>query len=58
MGNIDKTSFIKLTNFKLFGFVVTSREEVYNETNSEGEAFQINVTQDYYNREFKDEKQN
>lgn len=58
MTNIDKTNFVKITNFKVFGFIVATREEIYNEVNSEGEVFQINVTQDYYNREFKDEKQN
>lgn len=51
---IDKLSYAKVTNFKLFGKVIATKEEIYNEQSSEGEAYQINITQDYYNQEFKD----
>ncbi len=50
---IEKLSFAKITNFKLFGKVIATKEEIYNEQSSEGEAYQINITQDYYNQEFK-----
>ncbi len=58
MGNIEKLSYCKITNWKLFNLKFLSREEIYNEQNSDGEAFQINVTQDYYNREFNNVDQN
>lgn len=51
---IDKLSFAKITNYKIFGKVILTKEEIYNEQSSEGEAYQINISQDYYNQEFKD----
>lgn len=53
MSETQKLTYQKLTNFKLFKWKIFSKEEVYNEESSEGTPYQIIVTQDYYNREFK-----
>lgn len=59
MSKTENLSFTKLTNWKLFNLRIFSKEEVYSEISSEGEPFNIIVTQDYYNKEFKvDGKQN
>lgn len=53
MEQTENLSFTKLTNWKLFNLRIFTKEEVYSEVSSEGTPFQIIVTQDYYNREFK-----
>ena len=53
MSKTENLSFTKLTNWKLFKWRIFSKEEVYSEVSSEGIPYQIIVTQDYYNKEFK-----
>ena len=58
MAQTENLSFTKLTNWKLFNLRIFSKEEVYNEVSSEGIPYQIIVTQDYYNKEFKNVDKN
>lgn len=53
MAQTENLNFTKLTNWKLFKWRVFSKEEVYSEVSSEGIPYQIIVTQDYFNKEFK-----
>lgn len=53
MAQTENLSFTKLTNWKLFNLRIFSKEEVYSEVSSEGSLYQIIVTQDYFNKEFK-----
>lgn len=53
MAQTEKLSFAKLTNWKLFNLWIFTKEEVYSEVSSEGTPYQIIVTQDYFNKEFK-----
>ena len=53
MSKTENLSFTKLTNWKLFNLRIFTKEEVYSEVSSEGIPYQIIVTQDYYNKEFK-----
>ena len=53
MSKTENLSFTKITNWKLFNWRVFSKEEVYSEVSSEGIPYQIIVTQDYYNKGFK-----
>ena len=53
MAQTENLSFTKLTNWKLFNFRIFSKEEVYSEVSSEGIPYQIIVTEDYFNKEFK-----
>lgn len=48
----ENLNFVKHTNYKLFGKVIFSKEEIYTEVSSEGEPFKIIVNQDYFNKEF------
>lgn len=52
MSSQENVSFVKLTNYKMFGFVLFTKEEIYTENSSEGEPFKIIVNQDYFNKEF------
>lgn len=52
MGTQENLNFVKITNFKVFGKVFATKEEIYTEVASEGEPFKIIVNQDYYNKEF------
>ena len=54
MSKTENLSFTKLTNWKLFKWRIFTKEEVYSEVSSEGIPYQIIVTQDYFNKEFKD----
>lgn len=54
MSKTENLSFTKLTNWKLFNLRIFTKEEVYSEVSSEGTPYQIIVTQDYFNKEFKD----
>ena len=58
MAQTENLSFTKLTNWKLFNFRIFSKEEVYSEVSSEGIPYQIIVTQDYFNKEFKNVDKN
>lgn len=51
--------FTKTTNYKLFGKTLFSKEEIFSGVEYQGQIYQIQVKQDYYNSEFnlnKDEK--
>lgn len=48
----ENTSFVKHTDFKLFGKVIFSKEEVYTETTTEGQPYKIVLNPDYYKEEF------
>ena len=53
MSKTENLSFTKLANWKLFNLRIFTKEEVYSEVSSEGTPSQIIVTQDYFNKEFK-----
>lgn len=53
MSKTENLSFTKITNWKLFNLRIFTKEEVYSEVSSEGTPYQIIVTQDYFNKEFK-----
>lgn len=52
MSTQENLNFVKYTNYKLFGKVIFTKEEIYTEVSSEGEPFKIIVNQDYFNKEF------
>lgn len=52
MSSQERLNFVKYTNYKLFGKVIFTKEEIYTEVSSEGEPFKIIVNQDYFNKEF------
>ena len=58
MSKTENLSFTKLTNWKLFNLRIFTKEEVYSEVSSEGVPYQIIVTQDYFNKEFKNVDKN
>lgn len=49
---MDFVNYIKRINWKFFGKVFLSREEIYNENSGETQAIQVFVNPDYYNSEF------
>lgn len=49
---MDFVNYIKRVNWKCFGKVFLTREEVYNENSGETQAIQVFVKPDYYNSEF------
>jgi hypothetical protein len=56
-----KTNFwVKTTNFKLFGKVFFTREEICNDKEYDGDIIEVQVPKDYYKFEFdmKNEKKN
>lgn len=48
----ENMHFVKFTNFKLFGKVIFSKEEIYTETSTEGQPYKIVLKPDYYKEEF------
>ena len=58
MSETQNLTYQKLTNFKLFKWKIFSKEEIYNERSCEGIPYQIIITQDYYNKEFKNVDKN
>lgn len=48
----------KTTNYKFLGKILFTKEEIYSDTNYEGQIYQIQVSQDYYNSEFNLNKKN
>lgn len=42
----------KTTNYKFLGKILFTKEEICSDTNYEGQIYQIQVNQDYYNSEF------
>ena len=53
---MNTDAWIKKTNVKLFGIKIYEKEEVCTEQNYEGEIIQVNVSPEYYNDEFKVDK--
>ncbi len=52
-------TYTKVTLWHLFNKPVLSRSETYSEVESEGTPYQVVISQDYYNKEFKtDGKEN
>lgn len=49
---MDYLNYIKRVNWKIFGKVFLTREEIYNETAGETQAIQVFVKPDHYNSEF------
>lgn len=49
---MDFVNYIKRVNWKFFGKVFLTREEVYNENSGETQSIQVFVKPDYYNSEF------
>lgn len=49
---MDFVNYIKRVNWKFFGKVFLTREEIYNEKSGDAQAVQIYVKADYYNSEF------
>lgn len=48
----------KTTNYKFLGKILFTKEEICSDTNYEGQIYQIQVNQDYYNSEFNLDKKN
>lgn len=48
----------KTTNYKFLGKILFTKEEICSDTNYEGQIYQIQVRQDYYNSEFNLDKKN
>jgi hypothetical protein len=49
---MDNDFWTKTTNYKLFGKTIFSKEEICSEVQYEGQIYQVQVKQDYYNQEF------
>lgn len=49
-------SWIKNTNIILFGIKIYQKEEICTEQNYNSEIIQVNVSPEYYNDEFKVDK--
>ena len=49
---MENTSWTKLTNYKLFGHTIFSKEEICQESQYEGQIYQIEVKKDYFDSEF------
>lgn len=45
--------FTKTTNYKIFGKVLYTKEEIFSGVEYEGQLYQITVNKDYYDSEFK-----
>lgn len=48
----------KTINYKFLGKILFTKEEICSDTNYEGQIYQIQVNQDYYNSEFNLDKKN
>ena len=49
---MNNNFWTKITNFKIFGKTIFSKEEICTEKNYEENEFKVYVTQDYFNDEF------
>lgn len=49
---MDNNFWVKTTNFKILGKTLFTKEEICSDMQYQGELYQINVMQDYYNSEF------
>lgn len=45
--------FTKTTNYKIFGKILYTKEEIFSGVEYEGQLYQITVNKDYYDSEFK-----
>lgn len=54
MSEVQNTTYTNIRNWKLFGKLFLTREEIHSETVCDGIPYQITVSQDYYNQEFKE----
>ena len=45
--------FTKTTNYKIFGKILFTKEEIFRGVEYEGQLYQITVNKDYYDSEFK-----
>lgn len=50
--------FTKTTNFKIFGITIFSKDTICKETMFKGDELKVYVSPDYYNSEFKLDKEN
>lgn len=55
---MNNNFWTKQTNYKFLGKTLFSKEEICSDIQYEGEIYKVQVTQDYFNSEFKinDEK--
>lgn len=55
---MNNNFWTKITNFKILGKTIFSKEEICTEKNYEENEFKVYITQDYFNKEFdvKEEK--
>lgn len=51
-------NWFKTTNFKLFGKTIFTKEEICNDFTQEKDSYNIIISEDYYNEEFKTKKDN
>ena len=58
MAQNENLNYTKITNWKIFNWTIFSKEEASTQSLTKGLPLQINVTQDYYNKEFKNVDQN
>ena len=49
---MNNNFWTKITNFKIFGKTIFSKEEICTEKNYEENEFKVYITQDYFNKEF------
>lgn len=49
---MDNDFWTKTTKWKLFGKTIFSKEEICSEVQYEGQIYQVQIKQDYYNQEF------
>lgn len=50
---MNNNFWTKTTNYKFLGKTLFSKEEICSDMQYEGQIYQINVSKDYYNSEFK-----
>ena len=50
---MNNNFWTKTTNYKFLGKTLFTKEEICSDMQYEGQIYQINVNQDYYNSEFK-----
>ena len=49
---MNNNFWTKTTNFKLLGKTLFTKEEICSEVEYEGQIYNIQIRQDYYNQEF------
>ena len=53
---MNNNFWTKITNFKILGKTIFSKEEICTEKNYEENEFKVYITQEYFNDEFDIEK--